>query len=64
MGGEGLINTDMQRREEFIELAANWLFYRLPLRSSRVLGASSCFRREFVLCTADLDGMVADAIIL
>jgi hypothetical protein len=63
VGGEGLIDTDMRRRG--VHRTGGLLaFYRLPLRSSRVLGASSCFRREFVLCTAEPDGMMADAIIL
>jgi hypothetical protein len=38
------------------EERSSWIWWlighlRLPLRSSRVLGASSCFLREFVLCS-------------
>ena len=46
------------------ELVANCSSCRLPLLSSRVLGASSCFHRESVPCATGLDNVVADAMVL
>ena len=46
------------------ELVANCSSCRLPLLSSRVLGASTCFHRESVPCATGLDNVVTDAIVL
>lgn len=52
-------------KRAFQELVANWLLCRLPLRSSRVLGASSYFPRESTFVLKELmEHSMTDVVIL